>query len=344
MDTRFNKEQINKAFSSIPQELRDMIMSEEINEKIFSIAKEEGLMIDKAGLLAQEIGYVFLGLQKSSDFPNSLEKYLLISDKSARDKLISRLDTAVFMPAKQSLIEKTTQPISLPNNTVTAPSINNLAYEDKKNPLPNPEADFNMSRDAILSEIENPRPPEVKIHYTPTREVETDNPHEYLLKRVTEKGFISKPSTGGGKPSLAAEAVLVAEKKATEVPQTTPKPSTPSALPEKKVIITKMPTSPEQNIPQSQIPKIGLIPNMEIISKPANTEMRPPIGLKINQTAVTTPAKITTAEAFGINQSPSIGSDKLSQMTQTPSARINLPSAPISATSEKKLDPYREQV
>lgn len=335
---RYTTEQTRAAFGNLPEPIQDAIASLDTVHAIQNIAKSNQLHIDVAGKLEEEVGYMLLGLTKPTEFGNILKSELGINDDQ-KNKIVGELNSQIFDALRQYLITnnepvakiETPPPVAAANPSyVTKPTVN--MPSTVPNEVPNPEADFNMSRDAILSEIENPRPPEVKIDYTPHREVETADPHEYILKRVTDKGFVSKPSTGGGKASLAAEAVMIAEKKAAE----TPKPAPESDIPNiKKIVITKMPTSADAMTPKA--PEINLVTKMP--QMPVNTAsvLKPEV----------TPT-IASAKVFGINQSPISSSQKMSSMTQVPSAKINIGTneelKTINPSQTKSSDPYREQI
>lgn len=294
---------LQSKFDSLPEAIKEAITSVDFSNHLQTIGRNNGLHIDELDALLEEVGFVMLGETHSKDFPEKLGKRLNITQEKLTP-LIKSIDDEIFQPIRSALMEVTAKPAP----TITQSQASVTTTPPNKPLTSAEEADYNMSRDAILSEIENPRPAEVKVDYVPKRNIEATDPHEYLLQRKTPQGFINKPSTEGGKPSLAAEAVLIAEKK---------------ALDKIKMVM------PEVNIatkPQIQVPPT--IPTMPTPQKPAggNAQVMP------SQNKPTT---------LSIN--PANSSIKLSSVAQTPSTKtiVNTTTNP---QGSKSVDPYRELV
>jgi hypothetical protein len=294
---------LQSKFDSLPEAIKDAITSVDFSEHLQTIGRNNGLHIDELDALLEEVGFVMLGETPSKDFPEKLGKRLNMT-REKLEPLIKSVDNEIFQPIRTALMEVTARPSS----TTTQSQNSTTTTQSNTPPASAEEADYNMSRDAILSEIENPRPAEVKVDYVPKRNVEATDPHEYLLQRKTPQGFINKPSTEGGKPSLAAEAVLVAEKKALD--------KTRMVMPDIDIA-----TKPQVQVP----PTIPITPQTQ---KPLNIAVK-----------TTTPQSMSPS--LSIN--PSTPSIKLSSVTQTPSTKTLVTPTPT-AQGAKSIDPYREIV
>lgn len=341
MDTNSKPKNLQEKFDSLPDVIKNAVTSVDFANNLQKIGQKNGLHIDELDALLEEVGLVMIGETKASDFPPKLGKRLNL-DEGKLSPLVQKIDEEIFKPIRSALMsltkndqtQKKEEVIIAKKEEETKPQQNTSPIIS---PVGSPEADYNMSRDAILSEIENPRPPEVKIDYVPRRDVETNDPEKYLKNRVTEKGYVSKPSTGEGKPSLAAEAVLVAEQKAAE------KVSEEGL---KKIVITKMPTSGEK--PEPVIKDIKIITKLDLPSS-ASAEPKPPVetpsAVTSAQIPITpkVPTLTKTASALGF-QIPTSPTSKLTTISQTPTTKVTLNDSGNNSPSQKVSDPYREQI
>lgn len=77
------QEELLKRYEALPQDLKDTMMSVETAETIFEIGKKFGLNIEKTGKLAEEIGFVILGVIPSKDFIGDLKDILEVDGDKA---------------------------------------------------------------------------------------------------------------------------------------------------------------------------------------------------------------------------------------------------------------------
>ena len=133
----FTPEQKKEAFEKSPREVRRFIMSDELAEKFDEIGKSNNLLIDKVGVLGDEVILEILGLTSAADFSNRIKQAGIVAD-SRVDSIVEEVNTKVFLPFRNLLVNKNTENIS--------------ESMPKKDSAPEP------SRDSILAEIENPTP------------------------------------------------------------------------------------------------------------------------------------------------------------------------------------------
>ncbi|OGZ56413.1 MAG: hypothetical protein A3G60_00305 [Candidatus Ryanbacteria bacterium RIFCSPLOWO2_12_FULL_47_9c] len=79
-------------------------MGEATAERMSAIGKQHGLLIDKIGIMAEETGYVMLGLEHPNDFIKNLAETLGIADEKAQ-AIAKDINEQVFRPIRDHLID-----------------------------------------------------------------------------------------------------------------------------------------------------------------------------------------------------------------------------------------------
>lgn len=317
---RYSTEQTREAFGKLPENIQDAIASIDTLKTIREISKKYGLLLDVASKLEEEVGYALLGLTKPTEFSKTIKTELSIDEKKAEEITIE-INIKIFAPLKRNLVSGATV---LPQNTGTGISsvIKEVVNQEKKPvvtkiSLPKEEAspheaDYDMSRDAILSAIENPPKAETKSEYSPSRSPESSSPEEYLLKRQGLSALLEKLEKSGAatKKSLSEEAVLIAKKKVEE---------TDGANIEKILVPSKISPIPQQKSPLSPpiktpTPFVGVVKSPEAVVGHGGIKIKP--------------------------------GDKLTSVVQIPSTKTEIKKAvPATLSSQtKSVDPYRETV
>ena len=152
----FTSEQKINAYKKLPGNIKDFLGSDDFTNIIKDIGKTFNLLIDKEGMLGNEILLVALGLVRASDFPLRIKHELGIADDK-ENLLLQAVNAKVFSKIRGVM-----------QNTVIE--------QETSEEIPNPE------REQIIQDIENPSPtPETKVApiTDPRREIEsrsaTDN-------------------------------------------------------------------------------------------------------------------------------------------------------------------------
>ena len=98
----FTQEKVDAQYKKLPEPLREALYSAEIAQKIFEIGKKNGLNVDKIGLLAEEVGYVILGLTRGNEFVNLLKEVLQINEEKAHT-VVEEVNLQIFSPIREDL-------------------------------------------------------------------------------------------------------------------------------------------------------------------------------------------------------------------------------------------------
>jgi len=100
----YSREQKIKIFESLPDDIKEAILSVELPDKIQTIASNNSLMLDQASELADEIGLYMIGLTKQRDFVKNISIKLNIN-KDLAEKVSIDVSNEIFSPIRSSLQE-----------------------------------------------------------------------------------------------------------------------------------------------------------------------------------------------------------------------------------------------
>ena len=101
---QYTQPQLRELYSKLPQDLKDAIFGVDAADAIESIGKKYSLLIDKIGILAEEIGSVMLGLTHPKDFISNLAKRLQVDQITA--KSVARdVNEQIFKKVRESLMK-----------------------------------------------------------------------------------------------------------------------------------------------------------------------------------------------------------------------------------------------
>ena len=67
-----DKEELLKRYEKLPQAVKDAMFAEASADKIEELGRKYGLLIDKIGALADEVGYFMLGMTHPNDFKGQI--------------------------------------------------------------------------------------------------------------------------------------------------------------------------------------------------------------------------------------------------------------------------------
>lgn len=122
----YTEDQIKEKYDSLPEDVRQAITSSEMEERIFEIARKNGVQIDESAELIRITGLVMLGLENKSDFVSMVQDALSVDFQKAQDIVVA-INEQVFNSIRDSLKK--------------------IHNEDESTD----------GRESILQEIENPR-------------------------------------------------------------------------------------------------------------------------------------------------------------------------------------------
>ncbi|MBU4298812.1 hypothetical protein KJ636_02120 [Patescibacteria group bacterium] len=106
MVQKYSPEQVWKLIDKLPKELEDAFFSAEIAKHIREICKRNEV-VDKISVIAEQIGYVLLGLLPIEEFKEYLEQEL---GKETAKRVSHEINRFIFFPVKQSLAELYKEP------------------------------------------------------------------------------------------------------------------------------------------------------------------------------------------------------------------------------------------
>lgn len=98
----YTQQEIEDHYRRLPETLRDQLMSVENAERIFESGKKFGLTVEQIGYLAEESGFVVLGLTHPKDFVRHISERMGIDIE--KSKAIAReINHQVFFPLREML-------------------------------------------------------------------------------------------------------------------------------------------------------------------------------------------------------------------------------------------------
>lgn len=204
----YTKEQKIKIFESLPQELKDAIMSVETSEKLRAVTGKNSLMLDQATELGDEVGLLMLGITKQKDFLKNIEKRLEINEEKAL-AIAKDVNTEILDSIRESLrkIQEQQEEVSAsepvvveqpktintvePQGTEKQQMISSVENAgnftvDKPHQTSSPQYnDTNINRDALLKHIEGAEPAVPLVDHLLTTPV--SNPQVVEVKNVVEE-------------------------------------------------------------------------------------------------------------------------------------------------------------
>ena len=178
----FNEQEFNKKWEEAPPELHSIAVSLETIGSIKEIAKRFSLNINQMGELADEIGFVLIGMTHPKDFVTNLETRLAVSREIA-GQVASAVNESIFLKAREAILalhgEKSegsaTAPESAPSkeeilSTIEAPELSKIeGTSPQKEPSLVEHQEIESaepSRESVLRDLE--QPPASKTRFVPT--------------------------------------------------------------------------------------------------------------------------------------------------------------------------------
>ncbi len=102
MDNDALQKQIGTRLRELPEDVRQAVLSSELDQRIQTLGKKHQLHIDQAGALQDETMLVMLGFVDPASFVSRLQKELNIPKEKA-EGLATDISNEVFMPIRESM-------------------------------------------------------------------------------------------------------------------------------------------------------------------------------------------------------------------------------------------------
>ncbi|PJE74529.1 MAG: hypothetical protein COV01_00650 [Candidatus Taylorbacteria bacterium CG10_big_fil_rev_8_21_14_0_10_41_48] len=138
----FNHADLEKKYNEAPQEIKNLLASQETIDKISNIGKKYTLQIDRVGKIEEIITLFSLSLVSEKEFLNSIYE-VVDGNKQKANSLVDEINQTIFLPIRKKIMSETSE-------------INNYQKITQK-------SQNESNRNDILSEIENPSPVEHPI-------------------------------------------------------------------------------------------------------------------------------------------------------------------------------------
>ena len=159
------KQIIQDRFNDLPSEIKGAITASDLPQKIKKIAADNNLLLDQVTDLQNEILFVLLGIEPSSDFVGNVSKELSVNNLKALT-IAKQVNATIFDAIREKLREMEEKLVTddAPEETRNAKGISDLekigGFTIDK-PIVEPKADVTRAdRPAILAGVENPKPVE----------------------------------------------------------------------------------------------------------------------------------------------------------------------------------------
>src|SRR3989344_1785982 len=144
----FTQQQIDEQYKKLPAELQTALFSPDTAKKVFEVGRKYLLTVEKTGFLAEEIGFMILGLVKTGDFLGNIKSRLELDEDEAKE-IADEVNQQIFFPLREALknayqmeiVEETSrrgpnkkpaEPLSLGNLGGAKPSFAKLSAEIKE--------------------------------------------------------------------------------------------------------------------------------------------------------------------------------------------------------------------
>src|SRR3989344_5123898 len=111
----YTQQELKERYEKLPEVLKDAMFNTDIAAKILELGKKHGLTIEKTGFMAEETGFVILGLTRPEELINVLAESLEVKEDQARN-IATDLNHQIFFPLREAL--KTTHQIEIGEATL----------------------------------------------------------------------------------------------------------------------------------------------------------------------------------------------------------------------------------
>lgn len=256
---KYTEKDIAERYQKLPEALKDAMYSADIATKMVEIGKKFGLTIEETGFVAEETGYVVLGLMRPSELASALENRLKVDSEKAR-AIAQEISRQVFYPIREAL--KAAHEFAVSDEAMEKPLVSprKVTAEVQRAPVsPAPPAAERRVTEAA-EEKATLTPKEMKKEVKPEEikpEREVRIPRE--VQPEVMRGAIFAPPEGVALPPRPTPPPAPAQDRYREEIRAAdaaapPRPPTRQEIPPPR----PAPIPPAPPLPQSKIPPIDL--------------------------------------------------------------------------------------
>lgn len=102
MPKQYAKKELDSHYNQLPEVLKDAMFSADVAEKIYQIGERLGFTEIQISAMAEEAGYLILGVVEPKDFVSNLAERVGINEEAARSAA-RELNTQIFSPLREAL-------------------------------------------------------------------------------------------------------------------------------------------------------------------------------------------------------------------------------------------------
>lgn len=99
---RYSREQLTQGYEKLPEEIKRLLGSSEITDKIINIGKKYNLHLDEQSNLNEEMSLVLYGLEKTENFNSNLRRNINLSEDLA-NLITYDLNQQIFSKIREEL-------------------------------------------------------------------------------------------------------------------------------------------------------------------------------------------------------------------------------------------------
>ena len=96
------QQEVVRRYENLSDELKKAMMSVSSAEIIYEVGKKHDLNVEKIGVLAEEVGYIMLGMIPPSDFVSDLKNLLEIEENKANE-IAQEINHKIFLPIREEM-------------------------------------------------------------------------------------------------------------------------------------------------------------------------------------------------------------------------------------------------
>lgn len=245
---QYTQQEVEKRYEQLPQAMREALYSSTTTQKMLSIGRKNGLLVNKIGILATETGYVMVGLTHPNEFVSRLAEALALAPMKARE-IAEDINEQVFKQVREHLLvlHNISSTDTMPKKTESfAP-----AMQQKKEEKPS----------FVAPMIFPEKMPTPTLSIPPTSPTPTPTNSDI----PTIKKMPLEPS-GSWKPSQPITPVFDQMRKQQQQPQLKAEPTTQKADPYHESIGDD--TSPEPSAPPKAIKQNSSVQKLTGVPRP----------------------------------------------------------------------------
>lgn len=127
----YTKEQLRKLLIKLPEDIKEIFMSDETNEVVLKVLEENDILDERGTQISALVRNVLFGLLPPEDFKESLKKEMGLEDDVIK-KVFQQINRFIFFPVKNSLADL--------YKIETTAEVENQQTEQEETAIPNPES------------------------------------------------------------------------------------------------------------------------------------------------------------------------------------------------------------